>query len=158
MSAKSERPANARSDQANWPNPSSCATSLNAASNAFSENRRRGFRTRLFRGMVRRTGPFDGERNGNPFHPSLRTILGNGELTFLGHPFESFGRAFDPVLAIVPVGRKQPDHLVGATGGRTSDIAGRKIDSLSNVVIMLQRPLHHAETSAPPTVPLALTD
>jgi hypothetical protein len=71
-------------------------------------------------------------------------LSGNIELTFLGHPLKSFGRAFDPVLAIVAIGRKQPDNLIGAAGGRTRDIAGRKIDGLSNVVFVLQRPLHHA--------------
>src|ERR1700731_3694233 len=86
--------------------------------------------------------------------PGLRAILsGNVELTFLGHPFESLGRAFDAILAVIAVGRKQPDHLIGAAGSRTRYVAGSKIDSLSNGEFVLQRPLHHAKTSAVPTVP-----
>src|SRR6202790_4225731 len=104
--------------------------------------------------MVLRTGPFDGGRKWNPLHPAPRSIsLGNVELTFLGHPLESLGRAFDPVLAVIAVGRKQPDHLIGAAGSRTRDIAGSKIDSLSNGEFVLQRLLHHAKTSAALTVP-----
>src|SRR6266853_3542316 len=72
-------------------------------------------------------------------------LLGNRELTFLGNPFESFGRAFDPILAVVAVGRKQADHLIGAAGGRTRDIAGSKVNGLSNGEFMFQRPLHHAK-------------
>ena len=99
--------------------------------------------------MILRTRPFDGGRIGSPFHPSSRTFSGNGELTFLGNAFERLDRAFDPVLAVIAVGRKQPDHLIGAARGRTCDIAGRKIDSLTNVVFMLQRPLHHAKNVGP---------
>ena len=83
-----------------------------------------------------------------------RYLSGNVELTFLGHPFEGLGRVFDTILAVVAVGREQPDHLIGAAGGRTRDIAGSKIDSLSNGEFVLQRPLHHARTSAVLTVPL----
>src|ERR1700738_1235605 len=93
--------------------------------------------------------------NGTRFTGSFaRNLLGKVELAFLGHAFESLGRAFDPILAVVAVGWKQPDHLIGAARGRTRDIAGSKIDSLTNVVFVLQRPLHHAKTSAAPTVPL----
>src|ERR1700730_11021583 len=90
------------------------------------------------------------------FASPLRTVLRNGELAFLGHPFERFDRTLDPVLTVIAVGRKQPDHFIGAARGRTSHVAGGKIDSLSNVVFMLQRPLHHAKTSAPPTVPACI--
>src|SRR6266480_7995840 len=79
---------------------------------------------------------------------------GNVELTFLGHPFESLGRVLDPILAIIAVGRKQPDHFIGAAGGRTRDVARSKIDSLSDGKFVLQRPLHHARTPAVLTVPL----
>src|SRR5229473_3630085 len=72
---------------------------------------------------------------------------GNVELTFLGHPFESLGRTLDPILAVIAVGRKQPDHLIGAAGGRTGNIAGSEIDSLSNGEFVLQRPLHHAKSA-----------
>src|SRR6202140_4146309 len=108
--------------------------------------------------MVLRTGRFDGDRNGIRFArlgaQLLRTqsLSGNVELTFLGHPFESLGRILDPILAVVAVGREQPDHLIGATGSRTRDIAGSKIDGLSNGEFVLQRSLHHAKTSAVPTV------
>jgi hypothetical protein len=52
---------------------------------------------------------------------------GNIELIFPGHPFESLGRALDPVLAVIAIGRKQPDHIISAAGGRTRDIAGSKM-------------------------------
>src|SRR5579863_7193060 len=71
--------------------------------------------------------------------------LGKRELAFLGDTFECFGRALDPVLAVVAIGRKQADHFIGPTRGRPRDIAGGKIDSLSNVIFMFQRPLHHAK-------------
>ena len=85
-----------------------------------------------------------------------RYLSGNVELTFLGHPFEGLGRVFDTILTVVAVGREQPDHLIGSAGGRTRDIAGSKIDSLSNGEFVLQRPLHHAKTPAVLTVPLQL--
>src|ERR1700688_3665717 len=84
-----------------------------------------------------------------------RSLSGNVELTFLGHPFERLGRALDPILAVVAVGRKQPDHLIGAAGGRTGDIAGGEIDGLPNGIFVLQRPLHHTKTPVALTVPLA---
>ena len=106
--------------------------------------------------MVLRTGPFDGDRGGTPSAGCLRTtVSGNRELAFLGYPFESFGRAFDTILTVVAIGREQPDHLIGAAGGRTGNVAGSKINSLSNGVLMLQRPLHYARTPAALTVPLA---
>src|ERR1700733_12013310 len=57
---------------------------------------------------------------------------GNSELTFLGHPLESLGRIFDAILTVIAFGWEQPDHLIGAAGGRSRDIAGGKIDGLSN--------------------------
>src|SRR5713101_8009422 len=81
-------------------------------------------------------------------------LLGNRELTFLGNPFESFGRAFDPILAVVAVGRKQADHLIGAAGGRTRDIAGSKVNGLSNGEFVLQRLLPSRKKPAVLTVPL----
>src|ERR1700721_2396425 len=93
-----------------------------------------------------------------PTMPATFRKSGNVELTFLGHPFESFSRVLDPVLAVVAISRKQPDHLISAAGGRPCDIAGRKIDSLSNVVFVLQRHLHHAKTSIVPTCPAAAID
>src|SRR6202162_3102455 len=90
--------------------------------------------------MVLRTGRFDGGAQRNPLRPAMRTISGNVELAFFGHPLESLDRAFDPILAVVAVGRKQPDHLIGAAGGRTGDIAGSEIDGLSNGEFVLQRP------------------
>src|SRR4030081_3102959 len=105
--------------------------------------------------MVMRTGRFDGGRNGiRCTPPSTHPFSGNVELTFLGHPFESLGRAFDPILAVVAVGREQPDHHIGAARGRTRNIGGSKIDSLSNGEFVLQRPLHHAKMPAVPTLPL----
>src|SRR5436309_1254849 len=67
---------------------------------------------------------------------------GKGELAFLGHPLESFARALDPILAIVAFGRQQTDHLIGAACGRTRHIACSEIDTRSNSVLVLQRPLH----------------
>ena len=83
------------------------------------------------------------------------TLSGESELAFLRDPFESFGRAFDTILTIVAICRKQPDHLISAAGGRTGNVAGSKINSLSNGVLMLQRPLHHARRSAALNVPLS---
>src|SRR5258705_10886357 len=80
------------------------------------------------------------------------------ELAFLGHPLERFGRALDPVLTVVAIGRQQPDHLIGAAGSRTRDIAGSKIDGLTHAKLVLQRPLHHSEMPAEPTVPIAAAD
>ena len=109
--------------------------------------------------MVLRTGPFDGGRKWNPLHPAPRSIsLGNVELTFLGHPLESLGRALDPVLAVIAVGREQPDHLIGAAGGRTCDIAGSKINGLSNGEFVLQRLLPSRKKPAVLTVPLQRPD
>jgi hypothetical protein len=75
-------------------------------------------------------------------------LLGNVELTFLGYPFERLGRAFDPILAVIAIGRKQPEHLIGAARGRSGNITGSKIHGLSNGEFMLQRPLHHAKRRA----------
>jgi hypothetical protein len=83
---------------------------------------------------------------------SPRQLSGNVKLAFLRHPLESFGGVFDPVLTVVTVGRKQPDDLIGAAGGRAGHVACGKIDSLTNVVLVFQRPLHHAKTSAEPRV------
>jgi hypothetical protein len=93
-----------------------------------------------------------------PASPAARHQSGNVELTFLGYPFESFGRVLDPILAVVAVGRKQPEHLVGAAGGRTRDIAGSKIDGLSNGEFVFQRAFSIRKTQAMPTVPLASAD
>src|SRR5882757_6593545 len=129
--------------------------SPNAAQNAFSEANAL-FSALGLRKMVLRTGPFDGRRTRSAPPGRARYFSGNVELTFLGHPFESLGRVFDPILAVIAIGRKQPDHLIGSAGGRTRDIAGSKIDSLSNGEFVLQRPLHHAKTPAVLTVPLQL--
>jgi hypothetical protein len=49
-----------------------------------------------------------------------RNSSGNGELIFLGHPPESLGRVLDPIRAIIAIGEKQPDDLIGAAGTRTN--------------------------------------
>jgi hypothetical protein len=64
----------------------------------------------------------------------------NLQLTLLGNSFERLTIALDPILAVVAVGREQPDHLIGALGGRTSNIAGSEIDIFSNHELVLQRP------------------
>jgi hypothetical protein len=97
-----------------------------------------------------RTGRFDGEEIRNRSTCQARKSSGDVELTFLGDPFESLGRAFDPVLTVVAVGREQADHLIGAAGGRTGNIAGSKIDGFSNGELVLQRP-------SPRKTPAALT-
>src|SRR5260370_8907461 len=108
------------------------------------------------RSMVLRTGPFRGGRRGTRFvFPRALTVRSrylsaDVELTFLGHPFEGFSRALDPVLAVVAVGRKQANHLIGAAGGRTRDIAGSKINGLSNGEFVLQHPLHHPKSRPRP--------
>jgi hypothetical protein len=71
--------------------------------------------------MFLRTGPFNGKpkETWEKRREAARAQLfsGEGELAFLGDPFEGFGRAFDAVLAVVAVGGQQADHLVGAAGG-----------------------------------------
>jgi hypothetical protein len=110
-----------------------------------------------------RTGPFnDTAETQNRFQSDASdqeiARSGNRELTFLGYSFERLGRALDPVLTVISVGRKQTDHLIGSARGRTCDIAGGKVDGLSNPVFMTQRPLHHAKRQLPRLVPLALAD
>src|SRR3954469_11438047 len=97
--------------------------------------------------MVQRST--NGRRNGRS---------ADGELAFFRHPLKCFGRTLDPVLTVVTVGRKQPDHLIGAAGGRTRDIAGSKIDGLTHAKLVLQRLLHHTEMPAMLTVPIAAAD
>jgi len=94
----------------------------------------------------------------NPLRAAMRRISGNGELAFLGYPFEGLGRALDPVLAVIAVGREQPNHLIGAAGGRTRDIAGSKINGLSNGEFVLQRLLPSRKKPAVLTVPLHRPD
>src|SRR5260370_36837899 len=55
-----------------------------------------------------------------------RYLSADVELTFLGHPFEGFSRALDPVLAVVAVGRKQANDLIGAAGAPPPNLAGVK--------------------------------
>src|SRR5271168_1174696 len=100
-----------------------------------------------FAKMLLRIGPFGGEPSEPTSSGHPPNASGDVELTFLGYPFESFGRAFDPVLAVVAIGWQQPDHLIGAAGGRTGDVAGCKVDGLSNGIFVLQRPLHHARNA-----------
>src|SRR5215813_2830452 len=73
---------------------------------------------------------------------------GNDELTFLGDALERFRRAFDPILAIVAFSRQLPDHLIRTAGGRTRDVARRKVHGRSNREFVLQRPLHQHEFAA----------
>jgi hypothetical protein len=80
------------------------------------------------------------EGNWNRFTRSSAIASGEVKLTFLGNSFEGLGRVFDSILAVISVSRKQPDHLIGATGGRTGNVAGSEIDSLSHGVFVLQRP------------------
>src|SRR5664279_4605421 len=109
--------------------------------------------------MNLRTGPFDGGEIETASPGRARDRSGDVELTFLGHPLESLGRVLDPVLAVVAVRRQQPDHLIGAAGGRTGDIAGSEIDGLSNGKFVLQRPLHHARNVGQVlTVPLQMAN
>jgi hypothetical protein len=49
-----------------------------------------------------------------------RNSSGNGELIFPGHARESLGRVLDPILAIIAIGEKQPNDLIGAAGTRAS--------------------------------------
>ena len=110
-------------------------------------------------------GPFDGVRANIHLAVSsarfLRAVpsaaiwrimrfLGDGELTFLGNALESFGRALDPILAIIAFGRKLPDDLIGTAGGRTRNIARGKVHRRSNREFVLQRPLHHAKCRSHP--------
>jgi hypothetical protein len=89
-----------------------------------STNGCRFFSHAAFRSNILRTGPFNGGRNRTPITPPLRTtISGKRELAFLGHAFERFDRALDTVLAVVTIGRKQPDHLVGVAAGRATLLA-----------------------------------
>src|ERR1700745_1914387 len=78
---------------------------------------------------------------------------GNNELAFLGDQLEGLARALDAILAVVTLGRKLSDHLIGTGRGRTRYIAGSKVDGRSNRKLVLQRPLHHAKRRSAPTVP-----
>src|SRR6185312_11045003 len=82
-------------------------------------------------------------------------VSGDVELTFLGNSFEGLGGAFDSILAVISVSRQQPDHLIGAAGGRTGNVAGSEIDSLSDDVFVLHALLHHARMPAAPAIPRA---
>ena len=82
----------------------------------------------------------------------------NVELAFLGNPLKRFGRALDSILTVVAIGRKQPDHLIGAAGGRTRDIARSEIDGLSNGIFMLQRPLPSRKNVGHAHGPAAMAD
>src|SRR5215472_13275958 len=141
------------------PKPNSCATFLHAAT-ALNENEcvytfahadwfcKRGLLTTPavpLRQAVRVTR----SRRAQP------RALGGGELAFPGDPLESFGRALDPVLAVVTFGRKLADHLIGATRGRTRDVARGEIDGRPNWILVHQRPLHHRKTPLRATVPAA---
>src|SRR4051812_750948 len=95
------------------------------------------------RTMRLRTRAFDGDgMEPGGVKTSHAITSGQGELAFLGDALESFARALDPVLAIIPFSRQLTDHLVGAGGGRTRHIACSEIDGHSNRELVLQRPLH----------------
>src|SRR5216683_1123615 len=79
---------------------------------------------------------------------------GNGELAFLGDPLESFRRTLDPILAVIALGREQPDYLVGSGRGRPRNIARREVHGRSDGKSVLQRPLHHTKCRAALMVPL----
>src|SRR5436305_13110828 len=74
--------------------------------------------------------------------------LADFELAFLGYALKRLRGTLDPVLTIVSIGWEQPDHLIGAAGGRPGDIAGGKIDGLTHDKLVLQRLLHHSEMPA----------
>jgi hypothetical protein len=65
-------------------------------------------------------------------------------LAFLGHPLKSLGRVLDSILAVVAIGRKQANHFIGASGGRTGNIARGEINGLSNGEFVFQRPSPYA--------------
>src|SRR5262249_5936147 len=72
------------------------------------------------------------------------------ELALLGHAFERLVGAFDAVLIIVAVGRKQLDDPVRVVGGHMANRPRREVHGLANLKLMLfqRRLLHtqHAET------------
>src|SRR5215475_7990439 len=68
------------------------------------------------------------------------------ELAFLRNPLERLGRALDSVLAIIALGRKLADHLIGAARSRTRNVAGSEIHRRPDRKFVLQRPLHHTES------------
>src|SRR5689334_5216759 len=110
--------ASARYDQAMWPRPNSCATSLHAIRNAFDEAEcpipRHSTCANCFdeRGLLTaRKVPFC-----HPVRPRRETAAspassGIRELAFLRDPLKSLNRAFDPILAIVALVGKLSDHL-----------------------------------------------
>jgi hypothetical protein len=71
--------------------------------------------------MTLQERPFNGGRT-SPGH--ARNSSGDVELTFRRHPFESLDGTFDPILAIIAIGRQPSDHFVGAGGGQTGDTDG----------------------------------
>ena len=84
--------------------------------------------------------------------------LADFELAFLGYALKRLRGTLDPVLTIVSIGWEQPDHLIGAAGSRTRDIAGSKINGLSNGEFVLQRLLPSRKKPAVLTVPLQRPD
>src|SRR5258708_25329183 len=75
-----------------------------------------------FRSMVLRTRRFDGGRNGIRFTPPCaRLFFGNVELAFLCHPLKNLGPALDPILAVIALRRKPPDHPLSAPCGPARD-------------------------------------
>jgi hypothetical protein len=72
-------------------------------------------------------------------------ILASGELTFLCDAFESLGRILDPILKVVAISGKLPDHLVSAARSRARHVARGEKDRFSNDKFMLQRLLHRCQ-------------
>jgi hypothetical protein len=83
---------------------------------------------------------------------------GNVELAFLGHPLERLGRALDSVLAVIAFRWKQPEHLIGAAGGRSCDVAGSKVDGLTDSKFVLQRLLPSRKNAGHAYGPAATAD
>src|SRR5215470_12455899 len=133
---------NARDDQAMRSRPSPCATSFKRRTKCITAQRVELVHLSACADFT--ANPAIRRRPGtDPGARALHAIAsGKGELAFLGNTLERFARTLDTILAVVPFGRQQADHLVGAGGSRTRHVARSEIDSRSNRELVLQRPLH----------------
>src|SRR5262249_24742912 len=61
------------------------------------------------------------------------------ELAFLGHTLERLARALDAVLIVIAIGREQFDDAVGAIGRHLADGAGREVERLPDLELVLLR-------------------
>jgi hypothetical protein len=67
-------------------------------------------------------------------------VLGDAalaKLAFANHAFEAFGCAFDAVLRVIAVGRKQPHDLAFARSCAETYAVRREVERLADFELML---------------------